>query len=55
MNAFVAAGQLWGGPLPSKYKLEQIHAHWGRCDEEGSEHTVDGKAYPAEVSFIRLI
>ena len=28
----------------------QFHAHWGSCDEKGSEHTVDGKMYPAEVT-----
>ena len=55
MDAFVASGELRGGPLPSKYKLEQIHAHWGRVEDEGSEHTVDGKGYPGEVNMFILI
>lgn len=42
--------ELIGGPLGSKYKLEQFHCHWGRDSKAGSEHTVDGKAYSGEVS-----
>ena len=38
-----------GGPLTKKYKFEQFHFHWGGHDSEGSEHTVEGKMYPAEV------
>jgi len=38
-----------GGELPGTYKLVQIHFHWGSDDSKGSEHTVDGKAYPLEV------
>ncbi|CAG0912634.1 unnamed protein product [Notodromas monacha] len=45
-------GELWGGPLPSKFKLEQIHAHWGCTENEGSEHTVDGVAYPGEIHLV---
>ena len=40
-----------GGPLgDAVYKLVQFHMHWGCDDNKGSEHTVDGKSYPAEVS-----
>ena len=38
------------GPVSNKYKLAQIHFHWGKHNEVGSEHTVDGKPYAAEVS-----
>ena len=41
--------EVWGGPLSKIYKFEQFHFHWGGKDSEGSEHTVDGKMYPAEV------
>lgn len=41
--------ELAGGPLSSKYRLEQFHMHWGDCDNEGSEHTVDGKSFAGEV------
>ncbi|CAG0896944.1 unnamed protein product [Cyprideis torosa] len=45
-------GEVEGGPLPSRYRLEQIHMHWGGTEQEGSEHTVDGKAYPGEVHLV---
>jgi hypothetical protein len=37
------------------YRLEQFHCHWGETTEEGSEHTVDGKAYPGEVNADLII
>lgn len=40
---------LEGGPLKDKYQLEQYHCHWGVDDSQGSEHTVDGRSYAAEV------
>jgi carbonic anhydrase len=43
---------LEGGPLGNDlYRLEQFHCHWGENSDEGSEHTVDGKAYPGEVEL----
>ncbi|CAH1780069.1 unnamed protein product [Owenia fusiformis] len=41
-----------GGPLSSKYQLEQFHFHWGSKNECGSEHTVDGKEYAAELHLV---
>ena len=41
---------LSGGVLNDEYELLQFHAHWGSDDEQGSEHRVDGKMYPAEVN-----
>ena len=46
---------LCGGGLEGEYELWQLHAHWGDDDCRGSEHTVDGKMYPAEVSLSRYI
>lgn len=44
---------LTGGPLGStKFKLVQFHFHWGHEDKDGSEHTVDGKMYPAELHLV---
>ncbi|XP_036120378.1 carbonic anhydrase 2 isoform X3 [Molossus molossus] len=37
------------GPLADTYRLIQFHFHWGSCDGQGSEHTVDKKKYSAEV------
>ena len=36
------------GPLGT-FTLLQLHFHWGRDNKNGSEHTLEGKAYPAEV------
>ncbi|XP_023084628.1 carbonic anhydrase 5A, mitochondrial isoform X6 [Piliocolobus tephrosceles] len=42
------ASGISGGPLENHYRLKQFHFHWGAVNEGGSEHTVDGHAYPAE-------
>lgn len=44
-----ASSALTGGPVTGTYRLKQFHFHWGSSDDKGSEHTVDGKLYPAEV------
>ncbi|XP_059238216.1 carbonic anhydrase 5A, mitochondrial isoform X1 [Mustela nigripes] len=41
-----------GGPLENHYRLKQFHFHWGATDERGSEHTVDGRVYPAELHLV---
>ena len=41
---------LEGGPLKDKYKIAQFHLHWGKTSKTGSEHTVNGMMYSAEVS-----
>jgi len=38
-----------GGPLSYRYQFHEIHLHFGVDDRTGSEHTVDGHAFPAEV------
>lgn len=43
---------LTGGPLGNEYKIVQMHAHWGRASGHGSEHTVDGAAYDAELHMV---
>jgi len=43
---------LTGGPLSSHFKLEQFHAHWGSKDSAGSEHTLDGQMYSAELHLV---
>lgn len=50
VNIFAFA-ELTGGPLDGTYVLEQFHCHWGSSDEEGSEHTVNGKKFAGEVNF----
>lgn len=36
--------------LDKTWRLIQFHLHWGVDGNSGSEHTIDGMAYPAEVS-----
>ncbi|CAM1330275.1 CA2 (predicted) [Pycnogonum litorale] len=44
---------LEGGPLGAdRYELVQFHSHWGKLDDKGSEHTVNGKQYAAEIHFV---
>ncbi|ELW62897.1 Carbonic anhydrase 5A, mitochondrial [Tupaia chinensis] len=38
-----------GSAAGPPYRLKQFHFHWGAASEWGSEHTVDGRAYPAEM------
>ena len=41
-----------GGPLENSYEFAQFHFHWGKVDSRGSEHTVDGKSYSAELHLV---
>jgi len=43
---------LEGGPLSERYRLEQYHCHWGATPKVGSEHTVNGSSYPAEIHLV---
>nr|QFP92279.1 carbonic anhydrase [Archivesica packardana] len=47
-----AKSELTGGPLDAVYRLEQFHLHWGSSDDKGSEHTIDGNQYPAELHLV---
>ncbi|KAJ8978370.1 hypothetical protein NQ317_005951 [Molorchus minor] len=38
-----------GGPLSYKYQFQEIHIHYGLHDQFGSEHSINGYAFPAEV------
>lgn len=44
--------ELSGGPLDGKYRLAQFHLHWGSQKESGSEHTIDGKTFSAELHLV---
>ncbi|XP_069159880.1 carbonic anhydrase-like [Procambarus clarkii] len=41
-----------GGDLLAKYTFLQLHFHWGSKQTMGSEHTVDGKRYAAELHMV---
>ncbi|CAB3385990.1 Hypothetical predicted protein [Cloeon dipterum] len=48
-----SGSRLEGGPLGEDiYQLEQFHCHWGETSAEGSEHTVDGRAYAGELHLV---
>ncbi|CAM1301588.1 CA13 (predicted) [Pycnogonum litorale] len=36
----------------NKYKLKQLHFHWGSNDSIGSEHIIDGKVFPLELHIV---
>lgn len=44
-----------GGPLSYKYQFHEIHVHYGLHDQFGSEHSINGYAFPAEVSSVHLV
>lgn len=39
-----------GGPLSYSYRFYELHLHYGKSDDQGSEHTIGSKQFPAEVS-----
>ncbi|KAK2723257.1 hypothetical protein QYM36_001802 [Artemia franciscana] len=47
-----SGSSLSGGPLEEKYEIVQFHCHWGHDESCGSEHTVDGEAFPAELHLV---
>ncbi|XP_041074622.1 carbonic anhydrase 12 isoform X3 [Polyodon spathula] len=41
--------------LPHRYSAAQLHLHWGSVDHlGGSEHTIKGKQYPAEMHVVHF-
>ncbi|CAH1784734.1 unnamed protein product [Owenia fusiformis] len=41
-----------GGGLIGVYEALQLHFHWGSVDAQGSEHTLNGKAFPLEMHIV---
>ena len=41
-----------GAALKDKYVFAQFHLHWGNISSQGSEHLVDGVAYPLELHLV---
>ncbi|CAH1780046.1 unnamed protein product [Owenia fusiformis] len=48
----VEPNTLQGGPLENSYEMAQWHAHWGANNCRGSEHTVDGNSFAAEIHLV---
>ncbi|XP_042886786.1 carbonic anhydrase-related protein 10-like [Penaeus japonicus] len=40
-----------GGPLVYKYRFQDLYIHFGAANHQGSEHQVNGAAFPAESDF----
>ena len=47
-------GILSGGPLSENYQILQLHFHWGKTNDKGSEHTYDGSAFPLEMHIVHV-
>ncbi|XP_042876631.1 carbonic anhydrase 7-like [Penaeus japonicus] len=43
-----------GGELGGKYTFAQFHFHWGSISTQGSEHTINGIAYAAELHLVHF-
>ncbi|CAL4179435.1 unnamed protein product, partial [Meganyctiphanes norvegica] len=41
-----------GGPLSYRYQVAEVQLHFGNVDHVGSEHTVNGTAFPAELQIL---
>ncbi|XP_052283370.1 uncharacterized protein LOC127880170 isoform X4 [Dreissena polymorpha] len=53
MCQITKTGYLTGGPLgKQQFRLEQFHLHWGADDNQGSEHTIDGKMFASELHLV---
>ncbi|XP_050740240.1 carbonic anhydrase 2-like isoform X2 [Eriocheir sinensis] len=44
-----------GGNLPCNYTFSRFHFHFGAEDDRGSEHTVNGDRFPAEVHLVHYL
>ena len=43
--------------MPGRYQFAGLHFHWGSESDEtvmGSEHTVEGQAYPLELHLVHF-
>jgi carbonic anhydrase len=45
---------LWftGGGIDGIFYFVNFHLHWGKNDQHGSEHEVNGRRFPAEAHFV---
>ncbi|XP_047482480.1 carbonic anhydrase 1-like [Penaeus chinensis] len=43
-----------GGELGGQYTFAQFHFHWGSVSTQGSEHTINGIAYAAELHLVHF-
>uniref|UniRef100_A0A7E4VMJ6 Carbonic anhydrase n=1 Tax=Panagrellus redivivus TaxID=6233 RepID=A0A7E4VMJ6_PANRE len=48
----IDAPEIYGGMLDQSYRFIQYHYHWAQNENEGSEHTLGGLSYPAELHLV---
>jgi len=48
------APRVSGGGLAHKYRLAQIHFHWGKINYRGSEHTKSNATFPMEMHLVHF-
>lgn len=54
-HSHISSVNVTGGPLSYTYALDSVHLHFGTSDTKGSEHTIEGIAFPGEVSHLLTI
>ncbi|XP_039612759.1 carbonic anhydrase 4a [Polypterus senegalus] len=54
VNLAQSGAKISGGKLNGKYKALQFHLHWGKAGENGSEHQIDAKQFPAELHIVHM-
>lgn len=47
-----ASSNVVGGPVSENHSFLQFHMHWGASADSGSEHTLNGESYAAELHFV---
>ncbi|XP_023019927.1 carbonic anhydrase 2 [Leptinotarsa decemlineata] len=47
-----AVPSISGGPLAGTYNFSQLHFHWGKTDEEGSENLINNQSFPLELHMV---
>ena len=54
-NGFIARlPNIFGISNTNEFCLHSFHFHWGEYNTEGSEHTIYGINYPAEIHFVHF-
>ncbi|XP_015784735.1 carbonic anhydrase-related protein 10-like [Tetranychus urticae] len=51
-NRIQLSVNITGGPLSYSYTFSAIYLHFGRTDNHGSEHSIGGLTFPAELQII---
>ena len=51
---FLNGTEISGGGLNGTYQFAQLHFHWGNSENKGSEHIIEGKAFPMEVHLVHF-